>query len=145
MKLGLLVYSLLSSLVYSATKDDLVDPFPMAPSQPTFSVYSGYLPLENTKGKKIHYVFTESQNKPDSDPVVLWLNGGPGCSSMDGMFYENGPFVFNEGEANLTVNKHAWNRVANMLYFEAPAGVGYSILGDRSNFNTNDNTTAENN
>lgn len=47
-----------------------------------------------------HYIFFDSQRDPDNDPVVLWLNGGPGCSSLLGMVYENGPFVFKEGTTN---------------------------------------------
>ena len=53
--------------------------------------YSGYL---NFSRSNYHYVFFDSQHDPDNDPLVLWLNGGPGCSSLIGMVYENGPFVF---------------------------------------------------
>ena len=53
--------------------------------------YSGYL---NFTMGKFHYVFFESQKSPSQDPIILWLNGGPGCSSLIGMVYENGPFMF---------------------------------------------------
>eukprot|EP00358_Blepharisma_japonicum_P004314 CAMPEP_0202947164 /NCGR_PEP_ID=MMETSP1395-20130829/10980_1 /ASSEMBLY_ACC=CAM_ASM_000871 /TAXON_ID=5961 /ORGANISM="Blepharisma japonicum, Strain Stock R1072" /LENGTH=417 /DNA_ID=CAMNT_0049648239 /DNA_START=112 /DNA_END=1365 /DNA_ORIENTATION=+ len=108
-------------------------------------MYSGYLKLPNTQGRQIHYVFFTSQNKPATDPVVLWLNGGPGCSSMEGAFMENGPLVFSEHEMKMSVNPYSWNLNASMLYFEAPAGVGYSVMGSIANNNTNDQQTAADN
>jgi len=72
-------------------------------------------------------VLFPSQHDPDNDPVLLWLNGGPGCSSLIGMSYENGPFRF-KVESNDTVeNPYSWNRKANLLYVESPGGVGFSI------------------
>ena len=116
------------------------------PNAPAFSfqLYSGYLEV-GSLGKQLHYVFYTSQNKPATDPVVLWLNGGPGCSSMEGAFMENGPFVFSETNNSMYANPNSWNRIANMLYIEAPAGVGYSVLGNPSNNNTDDNITAADN
>ena len=46
--------------------------------------------------KSLHYWFVESQGNPASDPVVLWLNGGPGCSSMEGFMAEHGPLHLND-------------------------------------------------
>lgn len=76
---------------------------------------------------KFHYVFFESQKDPENDPLLLWLNGGPGCSSLIGMVYENGPFVFAKpGSVNFEINEFAWNKKANLLYIESPGGVGFS-------------------
>ncbi|EPB79692.1 serine carboxypeptidase [Ancylostoma ceylanicum] len=52
--------------------------------------YTGYLSVSDTK--KLFYWYIESESDPDNDPVVLWLNGGPGCSSLEGLFMEMGPF-----------------------------------------------------
>jgi carboxypeptidase C (cathepsin A) len=58
--------------------------------------YSGYLDLP--QGKNFHYVYFPSQSAKKSDPLLVWLNGGPGCSSMIGMLFENGPFLFRPGQ-----------------------------------------------
>lgn len=141
----LLCLILLLALTYADRPTDRVKNLPGVSPQPTFPIYSGYIPIPNSGGKQIHYVFMESQNNPKSDPVVLWLNGGPGCSSMDGLFYENGPYVFQPQSTKLLQNAYSWNQNASMLYFEAPAGVGFSILGESANNYTDDNTTAHDN
>ena len=135
---------LLLGVAFAAPAADLVANLPWAPFQPKFPIYSGYLTVTATKS--IHYVFVGSQNNIATDPLVLWLNGGPGCSSMDGLFYENGPFVFQEQTNNLLYNNYTWNTNVSMVYFESPAGVGFSTIGDiPSNLNQNDPQTAYDN
>jgi len=112
-----------SGLVSAAPKEDLVHPFDEVPYG-GHNWYSGYLEFT---GAKFHYVFFDSQRDPDNDPLILWLNGGPGCSSMIGMVYENGPFVFEHNTTELKFNEYSWNKKANLLYIESPGGVGYSI------------------
>ena len=90
----------------------------------TVPAYSGYLDVTATK--KLHYVFIGSLNLT-TDPVVVWFNGGPGCSSLEGLFQEHGPCVITDGETEIKANPFSWNKRANMLYIESPAGVGYSI------------------
>ncbi|ETV92237.1 hypothetical protein H310_13469 [Aphanomyces invadans] len=106
-----------------------------------FKQYAGRLALP-LAGQELFYWLVESQHDPANDPIVLWLNGGPGCSSLGGFFTELGPFVV---QSDLTVkrNKYAWNRHANMVFLEAPAGVGFSRpLLHAADYN--DNTTAAN-
>jgi carboxypeptidase C (cathepsin A) len=90
-----------------------------------FPFISGYL---NFTHGAFHYVFFDSQRDPDNDPVILWLNGGPGCSSLIGMVYENGPFVFLPDSTELVPNEHAWNKKANLLYITSPQGVTYLFI-----------------
>ncbi|XP_054706314.1 lysosomal protective protein-like [Uloborus diversus] len=104
--------------------------------------YSGY--LNATGGKFLHYWFVESQRNPSSDPLLLWLNGGPGCSSLDGFLSELGPLHVSADGKTLYNNTYSWNKVANILFLEAPAGVGfsYSLNGK---YSTDDDTTSYDN
>lgn len=52
--------------------------------------YCRYVPIGAADGKKLFYYFVLSERNPTEDPLVLWLNGGPGCSSFDGFVYEHG-------------------------------------------------------
>ncbi|ORY79276.1 Alpha/Beta hydrolase protein [Leucosporidium creatinivorum] len=93
--------------------------------------YSGYLDIANDA--HIFFWFFESRNKPSTDPLVVWLNGGPGCSSSTGLLFELGPCsIANEGQ-NTTYNKHSWNEVANMIFIDSPVNVGYSYGGKTVN------------
>ncbi|KAK7737738.1 hypothetical protein SLS53_006358 [Cytospora paraplurivora] len=91
---------------------------------PGVNQYSGYI----TTGVNMHmwFWFFESRNNPATDPVALWLNGGPGCSSMQGLFRENGPCHFVDNSTEPTLNEYSWNNVANLLYVDQPIGVGFS-------------------
>jgi carboxypeptidase C (cathepsin A) len=106
--------------------------------------YSGYLTVNETK--HMHYWMVESENDPSTDPVVLWLNGGPGCSSLDGYLYEHGPFHVDDDDYTKLVRfNETWASVATMIYLEAPTGVGFSYSDDASDYNTNDDQAAADN
>lgn len=83
----------------------------------SFGLYSGYVPLAGTK-KKLHYMAALSRRNPATDPVILWFNGGPGCSSMYGFSAETGPYVLNDADNKLKKNDYAWNQEATMIYLE---------------------------
>ncbi|PAV87210.1 hypothetical protein WR25_18873 isoform A [Diploscapter pachys] len=109
---------------------------------PNFKSYSGFFKVSDTHF--LHYWFVESQNNPSTDPVMFWFNGGPGCSSLDGLLNEMGPYVANDDGKTLRKNPWAWNRLASVIYIEAPAGVGYSYSTDGNVTTNDDQTSAEN-
>ena len=74
--------------------------------------------------------FFESRNSPSTAPLALWLNGGPGCSSMIGLFQENGPCHFVNGASTPSLNPYSFNEYANMLYVDQPIGTGFSYGTD---------------
>ena len=74
--------------------------------------------------------FFEARNSPTTAPIATWFNGGPGCSSMIGLFQENGPCHFVNGASTPSLNPYSWNTYANMLYVDQPIGVGFSYGTD---------------
>lgn len=68
--------------------------------------YSGYLNATDTT--RLHYWLVESESDPANAPTILWFNGGPGCSSLDGFIYEHGPFVVSSDFQTLTPREYRW-------------------------------------
>ncbi|KAI8377654.1 Alpha/Beta hydrolase protein [Radiomyces spectabilis] len=91
---------------------------------PDVKQISGYLDVGNDK--HFFFWFFESRDKPQEDPLVLWLNGGPGCSSLTGLFMELGPCTVNKEGNDTVVNKYSWNSNANIMFLDQPLNVGYS-------------------
>ncbi|CAG86697.2 DEHA2D02244p [Debaryomyces hansenii CBS767] len=90
----------------------------------TVKQYTGYLDV-NDLDKHFFYWFFESRNDPENDPVILWLNGGPGCSSATGLFFELGPSSIN-ATLQPEYNPYSWNSNASVIFLDQPVGVGYS-------------------
>ncbi|MFC2172707.1 S10 family peptidase [Acidobacteriota bacterium] len=104
--------------------------------QPSFRQYSGYITVNERYNGRLFFWFVESEGSPESDPLIVWINGGPGASSMDGFFIEHGPFHINDN-LSLSANPWSWNRFANILYLDQPVGTGLSYT-DPGGYATND-------
>ncbi|RUS32233.1 hypothetical protein BC938DRAFT_475974 [Jimgerdemannia flammicorona] len=98
---------------------------------------AGYLDVSSDK--HFFFWFFESRNKPATDPLILWLNGGPGCSSLTGLFMELGwvsvPCMVSDDGSDTTVNPYSWNANASVVFLDQPLNVGYSY-GSGSATNT---------
>jgi cathepsin A (carboxypeptidase C) len=103
----------------------------------TVKQYSGYLDVGANKQSHLFFWFFESRNDPKHDPVVLWLNGGPGCSSLEGLFFENGPSSV-DGNTEVKRNLWSWNNNASVIFLDQPIGAGFSYSGDGSSVGTTD-------
>ncbi|KAM7508345.1 hypothetical protein LguiA_018798 [Lonicera macranthoides] len=129
------------------TKEQEKDRISALPGQPpvNFSQFSGYVTVDEKHGRALFYWLTEASFKPEKKPLVLWLNGGPGCSSVAyGASEEIGPFRINKTGSSLYLNKYSWNREANILFLESPAGVGFSYTNTSSDLRTTgDKRTAQ--
>ncbi|XP_038904506.1 serine carboxypeptidase-like 45 [Benincasa hispida] len=117
------------------------------PGQPSvsFQQFSGYIIIDDYQNRALFYYFVEAHTDPSSKPLLLWLDGGPGCSSLGvGAFVEHGPF---RPKGDVLIHNHfSWNNVANILYLESPAGVGFSFSENTTFYTTvNDTITAQDN
>ncbi|KAK7848529.1 serine carboxypeptidase-like 46 [Quercus suber] len=117
------------------------------PGQPVFSFqqYAGNVTVNSNSSqpqRTLFYYFVEAEAQPASKPVVLWLNGGPGCSSLGlGAFFTHGPFK-PSGSGTLIKNDYK----AHMLYVESPAGVGFSYYENKTFYaNVTDDMAAQDN
>ncbi|KAJ7614602.1 peptidase S10 serine carboxypeptidase [Mycena polygramma] len=95
---------------------------------PTVNVYTGYLDVDQG-AKHLFFYFFESRRDPAKDDVIMWINGGPGCSSAMGLLMELGPCSIdmkNASSNGTTWNPYAWNSEANIFFLDQPVGVGFS-------------------
>ncbi|UZJ54524.1 hypothetical protein CBS101457_003844 [Exobasidium rhododendri] len=106
---------------------------PTAFCDPTVASWSGY--VDTIDGKSLFFYFFESRNDPSKDPVLLWLTGGPGCSSSLGLFMELGPCSIPERKGKISSgppingtvwNPYSWNNGASIFFLDQPVDVGYS-------------------
>ncbi|KAJ4979000.1 hypothetical protein NE237_009780 [Protea cynaroides] len=115
------------------------------PGQPCVNIgqYGGYITVNKTAGRALYYYFVEADSNKDTMPVILWFNGGPGCSSLGfGAFEELGPLLVQKDKLN--ENPYSWHKLGNILFLESPAGVGYSYSNTTSDYtSTGDRRTAQ--
>lgn len=107
-------------------------PLPMPSKQ-----FSGFLDANAEGSLKVHYWFVERETHPESAPIVLWFNGGPGASSLYGILVELGPFLVSDsslqgdayektGIPQLLYNQYGWQKSCNILALSIPPPIGFS-------------------
>merc|ERR1719354_1427067 len=136
----LLIIAVAFSQRYKLYEKDRITKLPGVSLMPWARMYSGY--LDSGNGDQMFYWFNEADS--GNERLILWLNGGPGCSSLFGLMKENGPFVYNSVTKTLEPNKHSWNRLGATLYLDSPVGTGFShTKGNTSASDLNDEKTAK--
>lgn len=87
------------------------------------TVITDYISIDS-HDNKLFFMLAESRNDPKTDPLIIWLQGGPGCSSMIGMFTENGPYMWSyspngrKSQGEMHFNPYSWNSKANVMYLD---------------------------
>ena len=100
---------------------------------------SGYVKINGKTGSSMFYWLTECLNgdiEKDSRPLILWLQGGPGCSSMTGNLYEFGPLYIDE-KAQPKRRAVTWAEDYHLIFIDNPIGAGFSFAASDSDYVTN--------
>uniref|UniRef100_A0ACD5TD50 Uncharacterized protein n=1 Tax=Avena sativa TaxID=4498 RepID=A0ACD5TD50_AVESA len=137
----LLLLPLLATVVNSSSPSDAI-PVEALPTR------SGYLPVDpsNNTNASLFFAFYEATDpldeSPDDTPLILWLDGGPGCSGQLRNFMQIGPYSLLPSGA-LSPNPFAWNRRFGLLFFDSPLGTGFSAAPSEEDIPTNQSVIAD--
>lgn len=71
-----------------------------------------------------------SERETDKTPLILWLQGGPGASSLFGLFTECGPFFVKDDGVNIEANKYSWHKKYSIIFIDNPVGTGFSFTDE---------------
>ncbi|XP_062517505.1 probable serine carboxypeptidase CPVL [Corticium candelabrum] len=88
--------------------------------------YSGFLTTNETTGNNLFFWFFPAMNGNIKAPILMWLQGGPGASSMSGLFDEIGPISVTE-DGSVVARNITWNRNYSLVFFDNPVGTGFSF------------------
>nr|GMD08137.1 serine carboxypeptidase-like 11 isoform X1 [Ipomoea batatas] len=107
-----------------------------------FELETGYVGVGKSEDVQLFYYFVKSESNPSIDPIVLWISGGPGCSSFFALAEELGPLTFDVPKNNLTLptlslNPYSWTKVASFIYLDLPVGTGFSYAKSSKNYTSN--------
>lgn len=91
--------------------------------------YAGYLTVDKAFNSNMFFWYFPAQNSPETSPVILWLQGGPGATSLIGLFGENGPFEV-KTKKGLKLRPYTWTANHNVVYIDNPVGTGYSFTDE---------------
>ena len=119
---------------FAVIPQDRITSLPGAPEAATLGHYAGLLNVSHA-GLPLSTFYYYAQHADSSKPLLVWMNGGPGASSLMGLFTELGPLLLNDRSLprstngtdwRLQINPEAWSIDSSLLVWEQPAGVGFS-------------------
>lgn len=112
-------------------QDYFVTHLPGQPEGELLRQYAGHIEVNAQTGGHMWFWKFENRHLANRHRTVLWLNGGPGCSSLDGALMEIGPYRLSD-ENTLTYNNGSWDEFANVVFVDNPVGTGYSYVNTDS-------------
>ncbi|KAL1741598.1 Alpha/Beta hydrolase protein [Schizophyllum fasciatum] len=96
-------------------------------------IYAGHIPSDPDEDREVqshlYFFLVKNRRTADKNRILFWFNGGPGCSSFDGLMMENGPWR-TDGKDGLKLVDGGWEEYTTMVYIDQPAGTGYSYTAE---------------
>ncbi|CAG8627233.1 6064_t:CDS:10 [Acaulospora morrowiae] len=127
-----LATTIFTKIAYAASAADyFVRSLPGLPDNSNTKSHAGHILIDESTHSNIFFWLMHNRHIADRSKLIIWLNGGPGCSSMDGVFLESGPWRINSDQT-LRPNEGSWNEYANVLYVDQPVGTGFSFADSNS-------------
>ncbi|KAI9167675.1 Pheromone-processing carboxypeptidase KEX1 [Paramyrothecium foliicola] len=94
---------------------------------PPIKMHAGHIEVTPEHNGNLFFWHFQNRHIANKQRTVIWLNGGPGCSSEDGALMEIGPYRVKD-ENTLTLNEGSWHEFANLLFVDNPVGTGFSFV-----------------
>lgn len=104
----------------------------------SYPSYSAFFTVNATMGSNMYWWFFSAQNGDATAPLLVYLEGGPGVSSLLSLFYQMGPFSVSSNATTLIPNPLSWNKDYHMIFIDNPVGTGFSFTKDPAGFATNE-------
>ncbi|KAF7595744.1 Cell death protease [Aspergillus hancockii] len=111
--------------------DYYVHSLPGAPEGPLLKMHAGHIEVDPQNNGNLFFWHFQNRHIANRQRTVIWLNGGPGCSSMDGALMEVGPYRLKDNNT-LEYNEGSWDEFANLLFVDQPVGTGFSYVNTDS-------------
>ncbi|XP_074371062.1 serine carboxypeptidase-like 13 isoform X2 [Apium graveolens] len=125
----------------------IVKALPGFPGELPFKLETGYVEVGDKEDVALFYYFVESQRNPTDDPFLIWISGGPGCSTLRSLFYQTGPFTIEYPDTSkeipdLHLNPYTWTKLASILYVDSPTS-GFSYTKSPKTYRNSDTLSAK--
>ncbi|KAG2322491.1 hypothetical protein Bca52824_015704 [Brassica carinata] len=119
-------------LIHNADSASIVKSLPGYEGPLPFELETGYVGVGEEEEVQLFYYFIKSERNPEEDPLLLWLTGGPGCSSIHGLLFENGPLtmkfeLYNGTLPTLVSTTYSWTKTSSIIFLDQPVGTGFSF------------------
>jgi len=110
----------------------------MTPMKSNITSFAGFLTVDRKLNSNMYFIFFPAFQHNDTAPVLLWLQGGPGATSLYGLFAENGPFSVKK-KHGLKLRPYTWVQDHNVIYIDNPVGTGFSFTDSDQGYVKNEN------